>query len=155
MDKTWSDLAALDPPAREAEMLRRYTAMAHAEAATRDAEMTPMARAEYSLTDEQLRAFTLSRMRTLLALPEEEAFAVMASYEAAMRTLPGGIAMRRVTLVQSLVPQFNADEEERLRKIAPAVFAGAPRRALVLDETPAVTLTAQAKKKPFWMFWAK
>jgi hypothetical protein len=70
-----------------------------------------------------------------------------------MQEMPATTAMRRVALVQSLVTDFSAEEEERLRELAPRVFAGAPRRATGLDRRGPSVQTVAGRKKAWWAFW--
>jgi hypothetical protein len=120
----------------------------------RRGQLAPMARAEYDLSDEKLRGMTISRMRTLLAMETGAAKTIISSYDAVMRTLPGQAAMRRVSMVQTLVTEFTAEEEEKLRELIPTVFAGAPRRATGL-EVPAsqsFAVNRDQKKRSWWPF---
>jgi hypothetical protein len=134
-------------------MASRYRDLAALSEDDRMAKMKAMATAEYRLPDDKLRSFTISRMRTWINLEMDTARAIADSYSAVMLTMPASVAMKRVSLVQTLVTEFTPDEEEKLRELVPTVFAGAPNRKLGLDR-PGESLQTQAgKKKPFWKFW--
>ena len=152
-DQTWAALADKEATAREAEMTSRYKELAALPEDERRAKMKAMATAEYALPDDKLRSFTVSRMRTWITMDQDTARTTADSYGAVMLTMPAAAAMKRVSLVQTLVTEFTPEEEEKLRELAPAVFAGAPNRKLGLDR-PGDSLQTQAgKKKPFWKFW--
>jgi hypothetical protein len=74
-----------------------------------------------------------------------------------MQELPAQAAMRRISLVQSLSREFSAQDEDRLRELLPAVFAGAPRRSAAADVASAsIPRPAPvAKRKAWWAFWQK
>ena len=158
VDVEWASLADNDDEeAREAAMAARYTELAGLEEEERRARLKSMAKGEYSLPDEKLRPFTVSRMRTWLAMDQEKAALIAKSYDSVMLEMPAPIAMRRVALVQSLVLDFTVEEEERLRQLVPRVFAGAPSRltGLARDEAQVPSLAALPPKKPWWAFWKK
>ena len=150
-DQSWSGLIEQDETARESQMLSRYVELAALSDEERMAKMTAMARAEYSLPDDKLRSFTLSRMRTWINLDMEQARKIADSYGAVMQTMPAGMAMKRVSLVQTLVTEFTPEEEEKLRELAPGAFAGAPSRKTGLERPD--SLADVGKKKPFWKIW--
>jgi hypothetical protein len=152
-DQEWAKLADGDVAAREAQMASRYIELAALSEEERRARLKAMARAEYALPDEKLRPFTVSRMRTWINLDMATARPIADSYNAIMQEMPAGVAMKRVSLVQTLVMEFTPEEEEKLRELAPGAFAGAPSRKLGLDR-PEDSLAVQvSKKKPFWKFW--
>ncbi len=152
-DQAWAALVDLDAGSRESQMTARYTEIAALPEDDRRAKLKSMAVAEYSLPDDKLRAFTLARMRTWIAMPKEVAQTIATSYGAVMQEMPANMAMKRVALVQTLVLEFTPEEEAQLRDLAPGAFAGAPSRALGLDRPPEAAIAAPAAKKPFWKFW--
>lgn len=153
-DQSWAQLSTLEPAEREAQMAERYRQMPGLSEDERKGQMKSMILAEYSLPEEGLKAFTISRMRTWITLEPEVAPVIAQAYDAVMQQMPAAIAMKRVSLVQTLVLEFSPDDEERLRELAPRVFAGAPSRKLKLDrpDGPDLAITA-GRKKPFWAFW--
>lgn len=156
-DASWAQLAQLSEEERVQLITERYRSFATLGEEERRVALQPLIDAEYSLDDAQLRAITVSRMRTWLTLSPEEARAVSASYDGVMQKMPAQAAMRRIGLVQSLSVEFSAEDEDRLRELLPSVFAGAPRRGAVA-ETAAPPLTrpeAPARRRPWWAFWQK
>ncbi len=152
-DQTWAALAGQETSAREAQMASRYKELAAMSEDERRTKMKAMATAEYSLPDDKLRSFTVSRMRTWINLDDATARTIADSYSAVMLSMPASVAMKRVALVQTLVMEFTPEEEEKLRELVPTVFAGAPNRKLGLDRPGGSLQTQQGKKKPFWKFW--
>ena len=154
LDQSWAQLSILEPAEREAQMIARYRQVAGLSEDERKSQVKSMILAEYSLPEEALRAFTISRMRTWIGLDPEVAPVIAETYDAVMQEMPATIAMKRVSLVQTLVLEFSAEDEERLRELAPRVFAGAPSRKLNLDRPNEPDLAvAPGRKKPFWAFW--
>jgi hypothetical protein len=158
-DTAWGRLADSPPAAREAQMLDRYGALASLPREEHEGQMLAMVRAEYELPNDKLRDFTLSRLRVWLRLPEPAAREVSSSYLAAMKHLPGAMAMRRVTLVQTLAAEFSEDDEARLHALDPSAFGGRPsRRDLARLQAAKDAKDAEgaerraAKKKGWWPF---
>ncbi len=159
-DDNWAQVADLDEEQRLSQTVSRYLELSGLAEEERRRRLTLMARSEYSLPDDKLRLTTLARMRTLLRLEEDVAKAVSGSYDAVMKEMPGQAAWRRVSLVQTLVLEFNAEEEDALRRIIPTIFGGAPRRSLLLIEGassagPGLERTDVKRKKPFWAIWRR
>jgi hypothetical protein len=153
VDQEWAELAGDVTPDREAKMAARYLQLAELSEEERCAKLRAMANAEYSLPEDKLRSFTVSRMRTWINLDMDKAKAIAGSYNSVMQNMPANVAMKRVALVQTLVTEFTPEEEERLRELAPGAFAGAPSRKTGLDRPGPDLQTRVGKKKPFWMFW--
>ncbi|HLF80025.1 MAG TPA: hypothetical protein VJB57_21305 [Dehalococcoidia bacterium] len=154
VDQTWADLADAEQASRETQMASRYTELAAMSEEERRSKMEAMVRAEYSLPDEKLRPFTVSRMRTWINLGDDVAKPIAFTYNEVMQHMPATIAMKRVSLVQTLVIEFTPEEEGRLRELAPGAFAGAPSRKTGLERPEDSDLQTQVgKKKPFWKFW--
>jgi hypothetical protein len=143
-DTQWSGLVDSPAEEREAAMRERYLELAALDEDTRRERLKAMADAEYAIPDDKLRVFSLSRLRTWLALPDDAAQAVAHSYDAVMQRMPGPIAMRRVSIVQTLAAAFSPEDEERLRALVPGVFAGVPSRTRVVgDVAVALELPSQ------------
>ena len=158
-DNAWADLLNLPPPEREARMLQRYVELGKMEDAQRQQRLLDMANAEYALSEEKLREFTLSRMRMFLKLPPDTGKVMAAAYDMVMLKMPGAAAMRRVSLVQTLAKNFTPEEESQLRDLNPNLFAGLPTRQL-RDTSTAQTAAAPAKaatppKGGWWPFGKK
>lgn len=155
-DQEWSDLTTLDADVREARMRDRYQVLATLSEDDRRRELRAMAQAEYTLPDELLRPFTLSRLRVWLQLEPDVAQQIASSYDAVMTTMPGPMAMRRVGVVQTLAVEFPPEDEERLRALAPGVFAGQPHRIVSGVAAPPAAVAAEpARKRPWWAFWKR
>ncbi len=156
VDQDWGHLVHQEQAAREAAMVERYQSLAGLDEDERRRRLKSMAAAEYSLSEGDLRSFTLSRMRTWLQLDFETAQVISSSYDAIMQEMPATVAMRRVSLVQTLAREFSAEDEERLRALAPRVFAGAPGRAPNLDRAePEAHTATPGRKRPIWAFWKR
>ena len=154
IDQEWLHQSEAESESREAFMAARYIELAALPEEERRTRLRAMARAEYSLPDEKLRPFTLSRLRTWLSLEPDKAQVIADSYDAVMQEMPAPVAMRRVALVQTLATEFSPEDEERLRQLAPRVFAGTPSRMTVLERPePEPLAVATRTKKPWWAFW--
>jgi hypothetical protein len=159
VDIEWTGLIDAGEAEREAQMVARYTELAALSEDDRRERLKAMARAEYALPDDKLRTFTIARMRSWLQLEEEQAQRVAGSYDAVMQNMPATIAMRRVALVQTLALEFSAEDEARLRRLMPRIFAGAPSRTTGLGDAPpplpGSRTEGAARSRPFWAFWRK
>jgi hypothetical protein len=132
-------------------MVARYSELATLAEEERRALMLAMARAEYELTDDQLHAFTKSRLGSWLELAPETAQCVASSYDAVMLKMPGPQAMRRVSVVQTLAREFPVEDQDRLASLLPGVFAGAGIGVHMPPIHDASAPTASAKKG-WWPF---
>jgi hypothetical protein len=154
-DVEWSSLVESTDEARESAMRERYTEIAALDEDARKERLKAMAEAEYALPDDKLRVFSLSRLRTWLSLPDDVALAVAHSYDAVMQRMPGPVAMRRVSIVQTLTAEFSTEDEDRLRALVPGVFAGMPSHTRVVADVPDPAAAPPAKKKSLFNFWRK
>ncbi|MDA1240638.1 MAG: hypothetical protein O2798_07320 [Chloroflexi bacterium] len=114
-----------------------------------------MVEAEYALTDEQLRPFTVSRLRSWLAIADSDlasAQAIARGYDAAFEQMPGAAAMRRSTTVQTVArTTLSAAEIQGLFALIPSIVQQIPR-AVPSAHTQRKEDAPEAKK-PFWKFW--
>jgi hypothetical protein len=159
-DQTWSRLVAAPEDERQTEMQARYTEVASLPEDERNRRLRAMAEAEYALPDAELRSFTVSRLRALLSIDPDAARTITTTNDTVMKQMPGGVAMRRVSLIQTLAREFTPDEQHQLRERIPGVFGDQAISAAVAaaSATPgAATTSAQpatsTKKKPWWAFW--
>ena len=161
-DTSWSELSTLDPEARIAAMRERFARLAVADAAERDRESEAMVLAEYTLEDEQLHAFTVSRLRSWMALSGdnlEQAQIVSGAYDAAFQRVPGGIAMRRATIVQTVArEEFGPADIDILYELIPRLVGHVPRASQegverVAEVERAAVEARRAGRKPWWKFW--
>jgi hypothetical protein len=154
-DNDWARLTDEEPDSREGTMVDRYNELAGLTEEERRTKLRAMANAEYALPDDKLRLLTVSRMRAWLSLDEATARTISSSYDVVMQQMPGDAAMRRVAMVQKLVLEFTPEEEERLRVLAPRVFAGAPSRLTGLARDEVSLQTTRGSNKAWWAFWRK
>jgi hypothetical protein len=156
-DQSWGELTEAPEDERQAQMQQRYTEVAALPDGERSTRLRAMAQAEYALPDAELRSFTISRLRALLSIDPEAARTITNTYNAVMQQMPGAIAMRRISLIQTLSREFSLDEQHHLRELMPGVFgdqavaAPAPTSAAA----PAAQQPAVPAKKPWWAFWRK
>ena len=155
VDEAWGQLADAPQQERETAMQARYLELAQLDEEERHARLLEMARAEYALPDDKLRALTLSRLHTLLNMELDLAHRLTQSYDAVMRELPGNAAMRRVSLIQALTREMSAEEEDRVRALVPGVFTGAPPRGAGLQVNVPQPVSARSRGRPWWAFWKK
>jgi len=148
-DAIWASLVELPEEERRGRMTETYGELASLAEPDRKARMLAMARAEYALSDERLRTFTLSRLRVWLSLPAETARIMAATYDAAMAQMPARAAMRHVELVQTLARTFSSGDEAKLRQLVPAVFGGVARES---QPAAAVAQPQPPRRKGFWPF---
>jgi hypothetical protein len=166
-DQSWAQLATLGADEREPHMRERYDELAALPEEERRRQLRAMAVAEYALPDDQLRAFTLSRLRVWVTLAPDTAQRIAADYDAVMSDMPGTVAMRRVGMVQTLAKELPAEDEERLRALVPNIFAGQPHRLgaepaapaaappPAAESQPAHPQAPESRRRPWWAFWRK
>ena len=126
----WADLACRPDSEREDYLQRFYAQLAELPEPTRLARLRTMVDATYALPDDEFRALTAGRLRAWLRLDGEAATRVAQSYDAVLRELPAGAAMRRVAVVQTLMRDLSEDDQRRLRELNPEERA----RGLVLTK---------------------
>lgn len=166
-DQSWAELARRDEPERGQEMAARCREVAQLPEEQRLARLEAMVRAEYALTDEELRAFTLSRLRAWLLLKDEDdeqAKSLAHGYDAVFNRLPGDVAMRRATVVQGIAREQLAIEEiEQLFELIPSLMRSVPRsrtdavsrQATANAMAAAAGELAAAASAPWWKFWSR
>ena len=120
----------------------------------RTTTIASMVQGEYGLDDAQLRPFTVSRLRTWLAIAGgnlEGAQALARGYDAAFDTLPAAQAMRRSTTVQTVArTDLTPQEVTGLFDLIPSIVRQVPR---AIPPTRHYDKPGDEKKKPFWKFW--
>ncbi len=143
---------------REAAMRRGFEELASLPEAERQARIRPMLQTLYvTLSDDQLRSYTISRIRVWLQMDSAMVDTLAKSYDIVIDSMPGPIAMKHITLVQTLSHQFSLEEQDRLRVLYPRVFGALPsvapvRQPAAVKDTPAAT---PAPKKSGWKFWKR
>jgi hypothetical protein len=164
-DQSWAELAHRDESERGQEMAARCREVAALPEEERIARLEAMVRAEYSLADEELRPFTLSRLRAWLALKDEDdeqAKLLAHGYDSVFNRLPGDMAMRRATVVQGIAREKLAIEEiEQLFELIPSLMRSVPRsRTDTVSRQAAANAAAReagavAADQPWWKFWTR
>lgn len=156
-DTTWSNLAALDEEARRAAMTERFRRLASTEETERLRELEAMVRAEYALPEAELHRFTLSRLRAWLQLHEQDrgqASALARAYDAVFQRVPGELAMRRATVVQTVArTELTPEELTALDEMAPTLMQSVAHRPGGTTDLRARTEADTAPRKPRWKFW--
>jgi hypothetical protein len=155
VDKNWKELATLDPEAMEARMVGILNEMNALSDEERLERRLAIARTENDLTDEELRAYTLCRLRAWLKLDPPVAEKTAALLDKVMKIIPGPQAMRQIALIQTMAREFSVEDQGKLVALAPNVFGGAPvglsvEKVIVppkVNEEPPVV-----KKKWWWPF---
>ena len=157
VDKEWRALVALEPEKMQARMVEILTELNGLPESERAERRLAMARAEYDLTDDELRKFTVSRLRAWLTLDRAVAKHMSDAFDDVMKKISGTQAMRQVGLVQTLARDFSLEDQETLVELIPNVFGGAPiglSVSQVVQEAPPPQPEAPAKpaKKWWWPF---
>ena len=143
----WGGLAQVGPEERDPAMAQRYRELAALPEEERQSQMLVMANAEYDLPAEQLRPFTVSRLRVWLDLEVGVAHQMIASYDAVMKRVSGAKAMSRIALEQTLAREFSVEDQRRLIELEPGVF-GAAAAAARVAAAHAAAQAAQAAATP-------
>ncbi len=143
-------MAALDQDGQTSAVTEAFAAIADQDEATRNRSLVNSIQTIYRLPDEQLRSMTEARLRAWIALPDEKAAVVGNTFEAVMDTMPVDIAMRRVTVVQSVAFKLNSEELAHLQKIVPRVLGDSAPPSMSMSKGVRDTTA-----KPWWKFWAK
>lgn len=156
LGERWVALAQVNKVERAAAMRPLLDEVLALEPEQRRSEVLDMVRSEYQLDDRALADFTASRLRAWLALGEEDrdsAETLDRAYDDALDQLPGGLAMRRTTVVQSVArSELTTDEIDRLVDVIPSTIRQIPwARAAVAAKTtsPAKSTTTHSR----WKFW--
>ena len=145
----WIALVDATEEVRTAEMKRRYQELAGLSEEERVKHLVEMARGEHEMIEEKLHAFTKSRLLVWIDMDEEQAKKVAHSYDAAVQTLPGTLAMRRVGAVQTVARTFAVSQIDRLHAVIPSIVREMPRVVVSSLSTDHLS----AKKKAWWKFW--
>lgn len=158
----WGALAGQSGPAQVSGMRSVLDEVVGLPDAERVEVIEAMVKAEYALDSAALHPFTASRLRTWLALSSDDMEAakkVVNGYDTAFERLPGDMAMRRATTVQTVArTEMTAEEVTGLFDLIPSIVRQVPRSAPSPKYAPAGsggTATMAPKKKPAWKFWGK
>ena len=161
-DAAWSELDELEGDAQIAAMKERFEALASVQAAERDRQMQSMIVAEYTLGVERLPKFTINRLRAWMGIASEnleQAQLIAGAYDGAFERVPGEIAMRRATLVQTVAREsFSGDDLDVLYELIPNLVGHLPRTSQdalnrAADVERAAAAEQRSTRKPWWKFW--
>ena len=145
----WVALVDATEEARTAEMKRRYGELAGLSEEERVKQLTEMARGEYEMSEQKIHLFTKSRLLVWIDMEEEQVKRVARSYDTAVQSLPGTLAMRRVGAVQTVARNFSVGQIDRLHVVIPSIVREMPRVIVSSLSTDHLS----AKKKAWWKFW--
>lgn len=159
-DESWSALADIDPEAARSEMTERLRALVRLPANEQEEKLRSMINAEYALDEPRLLEFTARRLRSLVDLGLEDGKLVVEGYNNVFRDVSGDMAMRRVSVVQTVAREMSAAEVDELQHIMPSLLGQIPSMvAHHVGETGATPGSpppvAAAAKKPAWKFWQR
>jgi len=156
--RVWSDLAGLDQAARERGMHEHLISVLALEEAPRLEALRDMITAEYALDDAALRPFTISRLRTWVAIAQEDverARLLARGYDTVFDALGAEMAMRRARIVQTVAKSDLAPGEvTALFELIPSLVRHVPRSA-GSDFTRPAAAAAGAGGAPWWKFWQR
>ena len=145
----WAAMSKLEQTLQNEAATAAYAKIADLEEAPRKKELMAAIETVYHLPDPQLRSMTEARLRAWLALPPEKASVVGNSFESVMDEGPADIAMRRVTIVQSVAFKLTPEEITQLRTVVPRVLGDAPA------VTASMSQGSSPPPAPWWAFWKK
>lgn len=156
LGERWVALAPLGDDERQAGMRRIFDELLTMAAAKRSAAFIEMVDAEYTLNDRMLRPFTTSRLRAWLSLASErpdDARVIADSYDEVFNQMPIGIAMRRITIVQTVArTELSAAEIVSLLHLFPALGRQIPFAPVAMAEHVAGH-EPSGEPPPRWKFW--
>ena len=118
-DIDWVAIAALDEDGLTAAVTAAYAMIADQDEGGRHDSLVEAISTVYVMPDPQLRSMTEARLRAWIALPPEKAAVVGNSFELVMDEMPANLAMRRVTVVQSVAFRLKPEELALLQNRAP------------------------------------
>lgn len=159
----WGALSGVSGAAQAAGMRGVLDEVAQLADAERGEAIEAMVKAEYALDNAALHPFTASRLRTWLALSSDDMEAarkIVHGYDSAFERLPGEMAMRRATIVQTVArSEMTLEEVTGLFDLIPSLVRQVPRAVRSSNYAPAgsggAAAMAPGKKKPVWKFWGK
>lgn len=148
----WAGLAGDSEGDRGARMRAILDEVLDLDEAERGTAVEGMVRAEYALDDAQLRPFTTDRLRTWLAIAQDNmsgAQSLARGYDAAFDKLGASLAMRRSSMVQTVARHdLTPEEVTGLFDLIPSIVRQVPRAI-----PPTRQFEKPERKKPFWKFW--
>lgn len=148
----WAALAGNSEGDRQMRMRAILDEVLALDEAERGTTIEGMVQAEYALDDAQLRPFTIDRLRTWLAIAQDNmggAQSLARGYDAAFDKLGAALAMRRSSMVQTVARHdLTPEEVTGLFDLIPSIVRQVPRAI-----PPTRHYEKPEPKKPFWKFW--
>lgn len=148
----WAALAEDSGGDRKAGMRGILDEVLSLEEAERSATIEAMVQGEYALDDAHLRPFTIDRLRTWIAISQDDmsgAQSLARGYDAAFDKLGASMAMRRSSMVQTVARHdLTPEEVTGLFDLIPSIVRQVPRAI-----APTRYYEKPEQKKPFWKFW--
>lgn len=148
----WAALATDSEGDRRSAMRAILEEVLSLDEAERAATVEGMVQAEYALDDAQLRPFTIDRLRTWLAIAQDNmggAQSLARGYDGAFDKLGAALAMRRSSMVQTVARHdLSPEEVTGLFDLIPSIVRQVPR---AIPQTR--HYDKPEPKKPFWKFW--
>ncbi len=153
--KQWVALADAKEDARTSEMKKKYAELAGLSEEERLKQITELARAEHEMPEDKLHDFTKSRLLTWIDMEQGQAQVLAHSYDEALKSLPGTLAMRRVGAVQTVAREMHPDEVEKLYSLIPSILREMPRQVVTSLATGAEKKPRppKRKKRTWWKLW--
>lgn len=152
--ESWGTLVELDDEGRQARLLEHYAELGGLPDDELRDRVLGIVAAECDLTDDELRAVTVSRLRVWLRLAPELVERICSTYESAVARMSADKAMRWAGILQNLRKEFSREERLRLVAIVPSAFGGVQEvdlGAFTYDE-PASQKDVGKPKKRWWPF---
>lgn len=144
----WEALANLPEEERIGDLRPLYESVVPLGEMERQAKIEGFIRGEYALPEEKLLAVTRARLLAWLEMEPEAAKTVATSYDLVMRTMPGSIALRRVSAVQTISLGMSMEQIERLFQLIPSVLRQIPRLIRREAEMRPLTMAAPVAGTP-------
>ncbi|MEO6396964.1 MAG: hypothetical protein ABIP13_00705 [Tepidiformaceae bacterium] len=154
-DSSWPGLSSLGDDECQRKIAERSSRVAKLPEEDRQAELHRMILAEYELDGPQLLNFTRCRLLGWLAMSNEDASTIARGYDAVFNNLSGESAMRRTTVVQTVVRDFTPEQIEALHGLIPSTTAAIPAIRPLATVPKAAITPEPAKPKPSWRFWQR
>ena len=154
VEREWRALGSLELDEMQSQMVKLLTELDGLPDKEQSDRRMALARVESDLTDDELRKFTICRLRAWLTLDRAIAKRLSDAFDDVMKKVFGPQAMRQVGLIQTLARDFSLEDQQTLTELIPNVFGGSPV-GLVASKARQEALTSQqeASKKPAKKWW--
>ena len=132
-----ADLARRGAAERESWMQEQMRDLALQDEPERQRRWSEMLQKEDGLEEKDKISLNSSRLRALVKLNPDQARAVSAGYNEWLSHVPGDVAFKTATMLQTATRDFPLEETQRLGELIPTVFGQNPREVSV--QTPGPT----------------